>query len=63
MGLPDALARFLVQLQADGRSPHTVARYARHVAAFVEWASARVSTKSALSRPKSRLPRPSAGAR
>jgi integrase/recombinase XerD len=35
--LPDALARFEVQLQADGRSPHTVARYQRHVRRFVSW--------------------------
>jgi site-specific recombinase XerD len=32
-----ALARFLVQLQADGRSSHTVAQYARHVRRFASW--------------------------
>jgi site-specific recombinase XerC len=40
MRLPDALASFLVQLQADGRSPHTVAQYARHVRKFASWADA-----------------------
>lgn len=41
MLLPAALARFLAQLQADGRSQHTIARYQRHVAAFADWAEAR----------------------
>ena len=40
MRLPAALARFLVQLLADGRSPHTVAQYARHVRRFGEWLEA-----------------------
>jgi integrase/recombinase XerD len=40
MRLPDALARFLVQLQADGRSPHTVAQYARHTRRFGAWLEA-----------------------
>lgn len=40
MRLLDALARFLVQLQADGRSQHTVAQYARHVRRFGEWLEA-----------------------
>jgi site-specific recombinase XerC len=38
MRLPAALARFQTQFQADGRSPHTVAQYSRHVAVFAEWA-------------------------
>jgi integrase/recombinase XerD len=32
-----ALASFLVQLQADGRSQHTIAQYARHVRRCGEW--------------------------
>jgi site-specific recombinase XerC len=35
-----ALDRFLVQLQADGRSPHTVAQYARHLRRFGAWLDA-----------------------
>jgi len=41
MFLPAAHARFLIQLRADGRSPHTVAQYERHVAGFADWESAR----------------------
>ena len=37
MRLSAALARFLAQLQADGRSPHTVAQYERHAQRFGEW--------------------------
>ena len=37
MQLQDALARFLVQLEADGRSPHTIGQYRRHVTAFGGW--------------------------
>ena len=37
MPLDEALSLFLVQLDADGRSPHTVAQYARHVRAFERW--------------------------
>jgi integrase/recombinase XerD len=40
MRLPDALARFQTQLQADGRSPHTAAQYARHLRRFASWLSA-----------------------
>jgi site-specific recombinase XerD len=40
MRLHDALARFLVQLQADGRSHHTIAQYARHVRRFASWLAA-----------------------
>jgi len=40
MRLAFALARFLVQLQADGRSPHTVGQYERHIRRFCEWAEA-----------------------
>jgi site-specific recombinase XerC len=35
-----ALTRFLVQLQADGRSSHTIAQYQRHVRRFASWATA-----------------------
>ena len=38
--LPAALARFLVQLQADGRSPHTVAQYQLHARRFASWLEA-----------------------
>lgn len=34
MRIAASLARFLVQLQADGRSPHTIAQYERHVRRF-----------------------------
>ena len=35
--IADALPRFLIQLEADGRSPHTVAQYRRHVRLFARW--------------------------
>ena len=35
----DALAQFLAQLEADGRSPHTMAQYRRHVRLLAQWAS------------------------
>src|SRR5262245_35719005 len=37
MQLQDALSMFLVQLEADGRSPHTIRQYRRHVRAFGAW--------------------------
>lgn len=37
MNITDALEQFIVQLKADGRSPHTVAQYARHIRAFEHW--------------------------
>src|SRR5688572_19527049 len=37
MRLPDALERFVVQLQADGRSANTVAQYRRHVDQLARW--------------------------
>jgi integrase/recombinase XerD len=37
MRLRAALARFEVQLRADGRSPHTTAQYARHARRFGAW--------------------------
>ncbi len=37
MTIDDALTRFLVQLEADGRSPHTTGQYRRHVRLFGAW--------------------------
>ncbi len=37
MLIEEALARFVLQLQADGRSPHTVCQYQRHVRALARW--------------------------
>ena len=37
MRIEDALRRFEVQLQADGRSHHTIAQYRRHIALFCHW--------------------------
>jgi len=37
MRLQDALDRFVVQLEADGRSPHTIAQYRRHVVLLCRW--------------------------
>jgi site-specific recombinase XerC len=38
MTIDQALERFLVQLEADGRSPHTIGQYRRHVRALSRWA-------------------------
>ena len=38
MRIEDALARFLIQLEADGRSPHTIGQYRRHIGALARWA-------------------------
>lgn len=35
-----ALDQFITQLEADGRSPHTIAQYERHVRALADWAGA-----------------------
>lgn len=37
MDLDAALGKFTLQLQANGRSPHTVRQYRRHVAALGRW--------------------------
>lgn len=37
MQLSSALDRFLVQLQADGRSPHTIRQYRRHIRRLGQW--------------------------
>ena len=38
MTLTDGIERFAVQLEADGRSPHTRRTYRRHLDAFARWA-------------------------
>ena len=38
MNIEDGLARYLVQLAADGRSSHTIAQYRRHARLFASWA-------------------------
>ena len=40
MDLQAALQAFLLQLQADGRSPHTIGQYRRHGGALAAWAAA-----------------------
>ncbi len=37
MQLQDALDRFVLQLEADGRSPHTIMQYRRHISALARW--------------------------
>ena len=37
MHVQAALQAFLQQLEADGRSPHTVGQYRRHVRALIAW--------------------------
>src|SRR5262245_29457932 len=37
MQLQEALQAFLLQLEADGRSPHTIGQYRRHGLALVTW--------------------------
>ncbi len=39
MQLQDALASYLAQLRADGRSEHTVRQYQRHVGSLARWAT------------------------
>jgi len=39
MQITDALTKFLVQLEADGRSCHTIAQYRRHIRLFAHWAA------------------------
>ena len=40
MNITQALDRFLVQLEADGRSPHTVGQYRRHIRLLASWLEA-----------------------
>ena len=37
MEIETALRKFVVQLQADGRSPHTVGQYKRHIRLLADW--------------------------
>jgi site-specific recombinase XerC len=37
MHITDALSGFLTQLEADGRSPHTIGQYRRHIATLAHW--------------------------
>ena len=37
MDLTTALSNYLVQLQADGRSPHTIGQYSRHIGLLGTW--------------------------
>jgi integrase len=37
MRIEDALASFVLQLEADGRSRHTIEQYRRHVRLFASW--------------------------
>lgn len=37
MDIRHALDRFLLQLQADGRSPHTLGQYRRHILLLAQW--------------------------
>ena len=39
MDVEHALDLFVIQLEADGRSPHTVRQYQRHVRALARWAA------------------------
>lgn len=41
MQIQAALQAFLVQLEADGRSPHTIGQYRRHGTALATWLAAR----------------------
>src|SRR5687767_8652236 len=38
MHIDEALQLFLTQLEADGRSPHTIGQYRRHVRLLAAWA-------------------------
>src|SRR5262249_14231543 len=37
MRIHEALEQFVLQLEANGRSPHTVAQYRRHIGAVARW--------------------------
>ena len=37
MQIEDALARYVTQLEADGRSPHTIHQYERHIGLLATW--------------------------
>ena len=42
-----ALQAFLLQLEADGRSPHTIGRYRRHVRSLATWLATNGNTQVA----------------
>ncbi len=48
MNLQDALDRFVVQLEADGRSAHTIAQYRRHLRGFSDWLAHNGHTREVL---------------
>jgi len=37
MHIQDALKQFVLQLEANGRSPHTIGQYRRHIHSFAAW--------------------------
>ena len=37
MTITEALEKFLLQLEADGRSPHTIGQYRRHIRTLARW--------------------------
>ena len=39
MKILHALEKFQIQLQADGRSEHTIGQYRRHIRLFARWAA------------------------
>jgi len=39
MDITDALSKYLTQLRADGRSPHTAGQYRRHITLLASWLS------------------------
>jgi len=41
MKVEDALARYVTQLEADGRSPHTIHQYQRHIGLLASWLAER----------------------
>jgi integrase/recombinase XerC len=45
--LQEALQAFLLQLAADGRSPHTIGQYRRHVTGLIHWLGANNRTVDA----------------
>jgi site-specific recombinase XerC len=47
MHVQAALQAFLVQLEADGRSPHTIGQYRRHVTSLASWLAANGSKQVA----------------
>lgn len=52
MHVQEALQAFLLQLEADGRSRHTIGQYRRHVTALANWLAATGKTNVADLRPE-----------